>query len=279
MQQALGVTTVTYRQFGTQIDFVPIVLGNGMIRLEVRPDITEIDPSLRDTVTGVPGFRQRTADTAVEMRAGQTLAIAGLVFTREEASNRGIPWLADLPWAGVPFRRTSNRRNDVELLIFVTPEFCEAMEPDEVPPCGPGQLTTTPTDCELYFRGYIEVPTNCPNGNCGPGGAMGPMGPGGPGMYEELPPAGKMPPIPTPGAGARTSPSSKSSVAAAGMTQAGGATRAVGSGTAARPVSATRTAGAPQNAYNAYYDGAGPQKPAVQAAPTMIGPQGYDDLK
>ena len=51
---------------------LPIVLGNGMIRLEVRPDITEIDPSLRDTVTGVPGFRQRTADTAVEMRAGQT---------------------------------------------------------------------------------------------------------------------------------------------------------------------------------------------------------------
>ena len=91
MQQALGVTTVTYRQFGTQIDFVPIVLGNGMIRLEVRPDITEIDPSLRDTVTGVPGFRQRTADTAVEMKAGQTLAIAGLVFTREDSINRGIP--------------------------------------------------------------------------------------------------------------------------------------------------------------------------------------------
>src|SRR5436190_6715509 len=123
LQQALGVTTVTYRSFGTQIDFVPIVLGNGMIRLEVRPDITEIDPSLRDSVTGVPGFRQRTADTAVEMKAGQTMVIAGLVFTREDAVNRGIPWLADLPYAGVPFRRVSNRRNDVELLIFVTPEF------------------------------------------------------------------------------------------------------------------------------------------------------------
>ena len=51
------------------------------------------------------------------------------------------------------------------------------MDPDEVPPCGPGQLTTTPTDCELYGRGYIEVPKNCPGGNCGPGGAMGPGGP------------------------------------------------------------------------------------------------------
>src|SRR4029077_7621441 len=110
VQQALGVTTVQYRQFGTQIDFVPIVLGNGMIRLEVRPDITEIDPSLRDTVPGVPGFRQRTADTAVELKAGQTLAIAGLVFTREDAVNRGIPWLADLPWIGIPFRRVSDQR-------------------------------------------------------------------------------------------------------------------------------------------------------------------------
>jgi pilus assembly protein CpaC len=270
MQQALGVTTVTYRQFGTQIDFVPIVLGNGMIRLEVRPDITEIDPSLRDTVTGVPGFRQRTADTAVEMKAGQTLAIAGLVFTREEAVNRGIPWLADLPWAGVPFRRVSNRRNDVELLIFVTPEFCEAMDPEEVPPCGPGQLTTTPTDVELYWRGYIEVPKNCPNGDCGPNGAMGPMGPGG--MIEELPGA-KSPPIPTPGSGARSAPAHRGAVATAGGSRASGMT------TVARPASVTRTTAGPQNAYSAYYEGAGPQKPAAPAGPAMIGPQGYDDLK
>jgi pilus assembly protein CpaC len=270
MQQALGVTTVTYRQFGTQIDFVPIVLGNGMIRLEVRPDITEIDPSLRDTVTGVPGFRQRTADTAVEMRAGQTLAIAGLVFTREEATNRGIPWLADLPWAGAPFRRVSNRRNDVELLIFVTPEFCEAMEPEEVPPCGPGQLTTTPTDVELYFRGYIEVPKNCPNGDCGPNGAMGPVGPGG--MMEEVP-ATKGPPIPTPTNGARAAPARSGAVATAG------GTRAAGTGMVARPASVTRTTGGPQNAYSAYYESAQPQKPAAKTPPTMIGPQGYDDLK
>ena len=68
----------------------------------------------------------------------------------------------------MPFRRVSNTRNDVELLIFVTPEFCEAMDPNEVPPCGPGQLTTSPTDCELYGRGYIEVPKNCHGGNGGP---------------------------------------------------------------------------------------------------------------
>lgn len=274
MQQALGVTTVTYRQFGTQIDFVPIVLGNGRIRLEVRPDITEIDPSLRDSVTGVPGFRQRTADTAVEMRAGQTLAIAGLVFTREDSVNRGIPWLADIPFAGVPFRRVGNTRNDVELLIFVTPEFCDAMNPDEVPPCGPGQLTTTPTDCELYGRGYIEVPKNCPGGDCGPG-----MGPGGPGMmgpgYDELP--SKSPPIPTPMNSLRTQPAGNRQVASAGGMAGGGQVRQVSTGP--QVSSPTRTAGAPQNPYSSYYESGNPQKPAAGGQPAMIGPQGYDELK
>jgi pilus assembly protein CpaC len=253
MQQALGVTTVTYRQFGTQIDFVPIVLGNGMIRLEVRPDITEIDPSLRDTVTGVPGFRQRTADTAVEMKAGQTLAIAGLVFTREDAVNRGIPWLADLPYAGVPFRRVSSTRNDVELLIFVTPEFCEAMNPEEVPPCGPGELTTTPTDCELYGRGYIEVPKNCPGGNCGPGGA-GMLGPNGPMGYEELP--GTKVPAPSPSSGARSTRGTTKPAATAGTSSR---SRTVGSGTPAQNASV--------------------QKPSSTLQPAIIGPQGYDDLR
>jgi pilus assembly protein CpaC len=275
MQQALGVTTVTYRQFGTQIDFVPIVLGNGMIRLEVRPDITEIDPSLRDSVTGVPGFRQRTADTAVEMKAGQTLAIAGLVFTREDSVNRGIPWLADLPWAGAAFRRVSNTRNDVELLIFVTPEFCEAMDPNEVPPCGPGQLTTTPTDCELYGRGYIEVPKNCPGGNCNPS-MLGPDGQLGPG-FEQLPPT-QSGQIPTPMSGARTNPAAPK---LGGTTMANSTPRGrtVGTGTIARPASSTRIADPSASGNMPYRETGTPQNSVSGPQPVMIGPQGYDDLK
>jgi pilus assembly protein CpaC len=290
LQQALGVTTVTYRQFGTAIDFVPIILGNGMIRLEVRPDITEIDPTLRDTVTGVPGFRQRTADTAVEMKAGQTLAIAGLVFTREDTVNRGIPWLADLPWVGIPFRRVSNLRNDVELIIFVTPELCEAMDPNEVPPCGPGQLTTTPTDLELYGRGYLEVPKSNnsaaggPGGNCGPGGCNPGMLPSGMpninGQFEQLPPA-QMGPSPAPMSGVRNDDNgpvrqaSKPSIAATSVATPRGA--AIGTGAIAQPVSTTRITGMPQPA-------AAPQSSINthglrSAQPALIGSQGYDELK
>ncbi|MGQ9823090.1 MAG: type II and III secretion system protein family protein [Thermogutta sp.] len=165
--QSLGTVSIEYKKYGTQVDFVPIVLGNGKIRLEVRPRVSEIDSARSVTInsTTVPGLRVREVDTGVEMKAGQTLAIAGLVETRVEAQRRGLPWISDVPYIGVPFRRVVERTNDVELLILVTPELVSAMNPEEVPPGGPGMSTTSPTDSELYFGGLIEVQRRCPNGS------------------------------------------------------------------------------------------------------------------
>ena len=104
--QSLGTVSIEYRQYGTRVDFVPIVLGNGNLRLEVRPQISEIDPSRSVVINSVdvPALRTRWVDTAVEMKAGQTLALAGLIQQRTESMNRGLPWLADIPYFGVPFR-------------------------------------------------------------------------------------------------------------------------------------------------------------------------------
>ncbi|MEX2175715.1 MAG: pilus assembly protein N-terminal domain-containing protein [Pirellulaceae bacterium] len=267
IQQSLGVTTVQWREFGTRIDFVPIVLGNGIVRLEVRPEVTEIDPSLRDSVTGTPGFRTRRVDTAVEMKAGQTLAIAGLVSSREEALNRGIPVLADLPWFGAPFRKVTNTRNEIELLIFVTPEFCEAMDPSEVPPCGPGQLTVSPNDAEFYGRGYLEVPkAGCVGGNCGPGGQEGlNFGPQGGQGYEEIPSQYDLKaPVPT----ARRSSGLVAPVVSAPASNY--RTRTVGTG-----VSSSTKGGSVKLAQ----PGSTNRKPSSSAQPTLIGPLGYDDLR
>ncbi len=166
--QSLGTVSIEYRQYGTRVDFVPIVLGNGNLRLEVRPQVSEIDPSRSVVINelSVPALRTRWVDTAVEMKAGQTLALAGLIQQRVESQNRGIPWLADIPWFGVPFRRVAETTNEVELLIMVTPEFIEASDPEELPQCGPGEATTSPNDVEFYYRGYIEVPKCCTDGDC-----------------------------------------------------------------------------------------------------------------
>lgn len=161
--------------YGVKIDVVAVVLGNGRINLEVRPEVSEIDRSVE--VEGIPGLKKRMADTSVEMEAGQTFALAGLVSTRTESVNRGLPWISDLPYIGALFRRVENKENEVELVILITPELVSAMDCDEVPPCGPGSMTTNPSDWELYMKGHLEVP------NCGPGdGAMMEPGMIGPGM-------------------------------------------------------------------------------------------------
>lgn len=164
--QSLGTVSIQYRKFGTQVDFVPIVLGNGTIRLEVRPRVSEIDES-RSVVLGstnVPALRVREVDTGVEMKAGQTLAIAGLVQNRVESQVRGVPWLSDLPWVGGAFRKVRETNNEIELLILVTPQLVEAMDACDVPPGGPGLDTASPNDVQLYMRGHLETPRRRPQG-------------------------------------------------------------------------------------------------------------------
>jgi pilus assembly protein CpaC len=299
--QSLGTISIQYRRFGTQVDFVPIVLGNGNIRLEVRPRVSEIDNSRGVIIPGnptpVPALRVREIDTAAELRAGQTLALAGLVQERVEAQTKGIPWLMDLPWAGAAFRRNHEEINEIELLIMVTPHLVGAMDCHEVPPCGPGSMTDSPNDVEFGLRSYIEVPRCCPDGD-GPEG-YGPegYGPGGPTPHGSPMPAGEeVMPIPEgapmgPGAppGAVRAPARRPATA----TQVG-AGRPTGAANPAAPRAqggATRPTRTPPVAeyQSAPANASGPTAPRArpearirnasasrERQPGFIGPTGYD---
>ena len=92
--QSLGTTTIEFKPFGTIVDFLPIVLGNGNIRLEVRPQVIEADYSqrhYRQRISRFPRFNTRKVDTAVEMKAGQTFALAGLVQENTVTTKSGCP--------------------------------------------------------------------------------------------------------------------------------------------------------------------------------------------
>ncbi len=160
--QSLGTISISWKKYGTRIKFVPIVLGNGRIRMDVHPEVSELDETRSFSISGtqVPAIKIRDVQTTVEMMAGQTLAIAGLVQTRIESQNAGLPWISEVPYFGAAFRSVNETRNEVELLIMVTPELVEAMDADEVPRCGPGTRTTSPSDWELFMKGHLEVP-NC----------------------------------------------------------------------------------------------------------------------
>ena len=164
--------TVNYEEFGTAVDFLPFVVGPGRIRLEVRPEVTEPDPSRSISAEGidVPAFSSRYVETAVELQAGQTFAIAGLLQSRTEAVSRSTPFFGELPYIGTAFRRITEARNDIELLITVTPELVEALDPHQVPRGGPGLNSMSPSDTDLYLRGHIEVPNLLGSDNCNVGG-------------------------------------------------------------------------------------------------------------
>lgn len=255
--QSLGTVSVQYKKYGTQLDFVPIVLGNGNIRLEVKPRVSEIDNTRTVVINNntVPALKTREAETGVEMQPGQTLAIAGLVYNRQESFSQGIPFLADLPYIGVAFRRNRQEEQEVELLILVTPQLVEPLDPCEVPCGGPGTNSATPNDCQFYIKGHLEVGTDaelapgagagqypphcppppetfgpghgdCPGGVCPdgpaydglpPGAVQGPEMPGtmGPEAVEEVSPE----PAPLPGpapAARRSQPAPRRSVARQG---------------------------------------------------------------
>lgn len=152
--------SINYEEYGTAVDFLPFVVGPGRIRLEVRPEVTEPDNSRSISASGiqVPAFSSRYVETAVELQAGQTFAIAGLLQSRTEAVSKATPFFGELPVIGTMFRRVREQQNDIELLITVTPELVDAMDPEQTPSGGPGLNSGSPSDTDLYKNGHIEVP-------------------------------------------------------------------------------------------------------------------------
>jgi len=167
-----GAVSVQYEEYGTSIDFLPFVVGPGRIRLEIRPEVSEPDPANGISANGVNviAFTNRYVETAVELQAGQTLAIAGLLQTRTDSVTRATPFFGELPYIGALFRRVKEQRNEIELLITVTPELIDAMDPYEAPRGGPGLNSMSPNDKELFMMGHIEVPNLLgQEGDCGDG--------------------------------------------------------------------------------------------------------------
>lgn len=261
--ESLGTVSIEYKKFGTQVDFVPIVLGNGKIRLEVRPRVSEVDPTRSVEINSftVPGLRVREVDTGVEMSSGQTLAIAGLVQDRVEAQRRGLPWIGEVPYLGSMFRSVQEQKNEIELLIMVTPELVDAMDAHEVPRCGPGTRTDSPNDWQLFMRGHIEVPRCCPGG-AGDGCAECD------GQVPQAIPAGtdnpRLPGMIVP------QPPKEAPVGSSSRVRSPQTMQVVRKGPLASP---------------RYSRSRGPNPPAAQtptrtgALPGFIGPVGYDDVK
>jgi pilus assembly protein CpaC len=128
--------TIQWREFGVRLNFTPFLTGGGNIRLQVEPEVSSLDFASGLVVSGfaVPSLLTRRASTEVELRDGQTFAIAGLLDHNTLESVTRIPLLGDLPIIGNLFRSRLRRENRMELLVLVTPRL---VGPLDVPPAVP----------------------------------------------------------------------------------------------------------------------------------------------
>ncbi len=154
----LGTTSIEYKKFGVGLIFTPTVLDNDKISLRINPEVSELDFSSQTTVVVqgfiVPALRVRRTTTVVEMKDGQTLAIAGLLSEQHRTVVNKFPLLGDLPVLGTLFRSSSFQKSETELVILVTPNLVKNQPP------GPNRLPTDnyvePTDKEFYLEGMSE---------------------------------------------------------------------------------------------------------------------------
>lgn len=158
-----NVITIQFRDFGAILQFIPHIIGDDAIRLDVEPSFSELNFGAGTSVDGttVPGINERSARTVVELHEGQTLAIAGLLQNRTNASTARIPLLGDAPFIGPFFSRNHIETLETELVVLVTPVVVDALDPNEVP-TAPGDWYKEPNDSEFYLLGRIEGRTGNP---------------------------------------------------------------------------------------------------------------------
>lgn len=129
----LNTITVVWKEFGVRLRFLPTVLPSGVIRLHIAPEVSSLDFSSSLRVAGfqIPSLLTRRAETEVELRPGQHLAIAGLLDNTIKSNISRIPFLGDIPILGELFRSRDVRQARTELLVLVSPRL---VQPAEAPP-------------------------------------------------------------------------------------------------------------------------------------------------
>lgn len=125
--QEQDAITVEFREFGVSLAFTPTVLGEDMINLKVRPEVSAIDLTNAVAFGGVqiPGLSVRRTETTVELRDGQAFAIAGLLQNSYVNDARNTPWLSSVPVLGALFSSKRFERSETELVIIITPRLVQ----------------------------------------------------------------------------------------------------------------------------------------------------------
>jgi pilus assembly protein CpaC len=157
-----GGTTITYRPFGIELTFTPTVVDQDIINLVINAAVSSIDPAnglaTGDSDVVIPAFKRRETSTTVEMRDGDSFAIAGLLQDDFTNAATQVPWIGDVPILGALFRSSEFQRAQTELVIIVTPHLVTPVSGAAL--ALPTDRVRIPTESEFFLSGTIAGNAN-----------------------------------------------------------------------------------------------------------------------
>ena len=142
--------TIQFRPFGVRLDFTGFIGKDGVIRMHIVPEVSTLDFSNALTISGftVPAISTRRAETEIELKEGQSFAMAGLLDNRAQVQLSKMPGVGDIPILGHLFRSQSLNRSHTELVVLVTPHIVDPTRmsgPPAVPPANPVKFLNVPS--------------------------------------------------------------------------------------------------------------------------------------
>jgi len=154
--QLNGQVSIEFKQFGVSLAFTPTVLEDGLINLLVGPEVSQLDPGAGIELSGfrIPGLKVRRARTTVELRDGQSFALAGLIQSDFADTVRAIPLLGRIPIIGALFRSTAYNKSETELVMIVTPRLVRPVPAGSL--AVPTDRVFAPDDLDLFLNGKVE---------------------------------------------------------------------------------------------------------------------------
>ncbi|WP_324753738.1 type II and III secretion system protein family protein [Roseovarius sp. Pro17] len=167
VSQENGAITVEFKPFGVELNFVPRVLDDGIINLEMAAAVSSLDPANGFVGNGfnISGFRRRDASTTVALRDGESFAIAGLLQDDFRDSNGQVPWLGDVPIIGALFRSADYQRSQTELVIIVTAHLVTPTRGEAL--ALPTDRVKLPSEADLFLNGRVARDARPTTGGAG----------------------------------------------------------------------------------------------------------------
>ncbi|RWE77423.1 MAG: type II and III secretion system protein family protein [Mesorhizobium sp.] len=159
-----GKISVTYKKYGVGLDFTPTVLKDGLVSLDIAPEVSSIDPSASIQVSSgisIPAFIVRRARTSVDLKNGQSFMIAGLLQSQNDIFTSRLPGLGKLPVLGPLFSSKSYQRRETDLVIIVTPYLVKPVDPSKKM-VEPTDGTRPASTADYFLNNTEEVDASAP---------------------------------------------------------------------------------------------------------------------